>query len=132
MLYGWPRGRRQNGARKRGTTRVLKLLKRFRDGDGGQGLVEYSLITALVSIGLVLVLVVFRNSVGTTMANTTTSLQAVPGTAYAPGVGVGGGVGGGQGNGQGGGQGNGRGGGTGGGRGSGRGGGTGGGQGSGS
>ena len=40
------------------------VLGGFIADESGQGLVEYSLIVALVAVGLIVILVVFRNSVG--------------------------------------------------------------------
>ncbi len=40
------------------------LMKRFWNDESGQGLVEYALIIALVSIGLIAVLLLFRNQIG--------------------------------------------------------------------
>lgn len=43
---------------------MLDLFKRFWTDESGQALTEYALIIALVSIGLILVLVAFRNELG--------------------------------------------------------------------
>ena len=43
---------------------MLDLFKQFWNDESGQTLTEYALILALVSIGLMLVLVAFRNEVG--------------------------------------------------------------------
>ena len=40
------------------------LLDRFVEDESGQGLIEYSLIVALVATVLIAILVLFRNSVG--------------------------------------------------------------------
>ena len=40
------------------------VLGGFIADESGQGLVEYALIVALVAVGLIAILVVFRNSVG--------------------------------------------------------------------
>ena len=40
------------------------LLSRFLRDEGGQGLVEYSVIVALVAIGLIAVLVLLRDATG--------------------------------------------------------------------
>ena len=40
------------------------LLDRFVEDESGQGLIEYSLIVALVATALIAILVLFRNSVG--------------------------------------------------------------------
>jgi Flp pilus assembly pilin Flp len=43
---------------------MMDFFKRFLNDEGGQGLVEYVLIIALVAIGLILVMIAFRNSIG--------------------------------------------------------------------
>lgn len=40
------------------------LMRRFWTDESGQGLTEYALIIALVSIGLIAVLLLFRNAIG--------------------------------------------------------------------
>ena len=40
------------------------LLKSFWTDESGQGLTEYALIIALVSIALIIVLILFRNEIG--------------------------------------------------------------------
>lgn len=52
------------------------LMKRFWNDESGQGLVEYALIIALVSIGLILVLIAFRNAIGGVFQNITTELNS--------------------------------------------------------
>lgn len=42
------------------------LLRRFAGDESGQGLVEYSLIVALVAIGLIAILVLMRTAIGNT------------------------------------------------------------------
>jgi Flp pilus assembly pilin Flp len=42
----------------------MELVKRFRTEESGQGLTEYASIVALVSIGLMLVLIAFRDELG--------------------------------------------------------------------
>ena len=42
----------------------MKLLKSFWTDESGQGLTEYAVIIALVSIALLLVLAAFRNELG--------------------------------------------------------------------
>ena len=60
------------------------LIQRFRSDESGQGLVEYVLIIALVAIGLVLVMTVFRNSIGNTVENVTATLNNAPSTPFSP------------------------------------------------
>ena len=43
----------------------------------GQGLTEYAMLIALVSLGLVLLLGRFRNAIGNTVKNSTAMMQAV-------------------------------------------------------
>lgn len=43
---------------------MKELLKSFWTDESGQGLTEYALIIALVSIGLILILIIFRNAIG--------------------------------------------------------------------
>lgn len=43
----------------------------------GQGLTEYAMLIALVSLGLVLLLGRFRNAIGNTVKNSTTAMNAV-------------------------------------------------------
>ena len=44
---------------------MTEVLKAMWNDEAGQGLVEYALIIALVSIGLILALTVLRNSIAT-------------------------------------------------------------------
>lgn len=60
------------------------LIERFRNDESGQGLVEYVLIIALVAIGLVLALTVFRNRIGQTFDNVNSVLQTAPSQQYQP------------------------------------------------
>jgi pilus assembly protein Flp/PilA len=60
------------------------LIERFRNDESGQGLVEYVLIIALVAIGLVLVITLFRNSIGGTFDNVTQTLNNAPSSPYSP------------------------------------------------
>ena len=48
--------------------------------EAGQGLVEYALIIALVSIGLILALTVLRNSIATIFGKIGNTLNANPST----------------------------------------------------
>jgi pilus assembly protein Flp/PilA len=61
------------------------LWTRFVDDESGQGLVEYVLIIALVAIGLVGIMLVFRNSIGNIFSTSATTLNGAPGNAYTPG-----------------------------------------------
>jgi pilus assembly protein Flp/PilA len=61
------------------------LWTRFVDDESGQGLVEYVLIIALVAIGLVAIMLIFRNSIGNIFSNSSDTLRSAPGTPYTPG-----------------------------------------------
>ena len=43
---------------------MLSLIERFWTEDSGQGLTEYALVLALVSVGLIAVLIIFRDAIG--------------------------------------------------------------------
>jgi pilus assembly protein Flp/PilA len=60
------------------------LLRRFWTDESGQGLTEYALILALVSIGLILILVIFRDSIGVVFDRVATALQGVDPQGYKP------------------------------------------------
>jgi pilus assembly protein Flp/PilA len=62
-----------------------QMLKRFARDESGQGLVEYILIIALVAVGLILALTVFRNQIGKTFDNVNTQLNNAPSSPYSPG-----------------------------------------------
>ena len=64
---------------------MKELLKSFWTDESGQGLTEYALIIALVSIGLIAVLLVFRNAIGSVFDRIKSTLDAAPaGTGYEP------------------------------------------------
>jgi pilus assembly protein Flp/PilA len=50
--------------------------------ESGQGLVEYALIIALVAIGLIAILTVLRNSIGTVFKSAATELNNAPGAPF--------------------------------------------------
>ncbi len=54
------------------------LMNRFFTDESGQGLVEYALIIALVAIGLIAILTILRNSIGTVFKTSATALNAAP------------------------------------------------------
>lgn len=63
-----------------------KTLSRLaRRNRSGQGLFEYVLIIALASVGLVLVLLVFRNQIGNGVDNAKASVQDASQSPYVPG-----------------------------------------------
>jgi pilus assembly protein Flp/PilA len=57
---------------------MLSLFERFWNEETGQGLTEYALIIALVSVGLVAIMILFRDSIGGVFASITGTLQAAP------------------------------------------------------
>jgi len=63
---------------------MLELFGRFWNEDGGQGLTEYALILALVSIGLIAVLVIFRDAIGGIFARIAQVLQGAPEEGFVP------------------------------------------------
>ncbi len=58
------------------------LLGRLWEDNSGQGLVEYALIIALVAIGLIAILTVLRNSVGTVFKTSATALNGAPAAEF--------------------------------------------------
>jgi pilus assembly protein Flp/PilA len=63
---------------------MRQLWNKFLADESGQGLVEYVLIIALVAIGLILVMVFFRNAIGNIFVNISESLDNAPGEALDP------------------------------------------------
>jgi pilus assembly protein Flp/PilA len=57
---------------------MLSMFERFWNEETGQGLTEYALIIALVSVGLVAIMILFRDSIGGVFASITGTLQAAP------------------------------------------------------
>lgn len=58
------------------------LLNSFMNDESGQGLVEYALIIALVAIGLIAILVLFRNSIGNVFNESKNRLNNAPSGSY--------------------------------------------------
>jgi pilus assembly protein Flp/PilA len=58
------------------------LLDRFVTDESGQGLIEYSLIVALVATALIAILVLFRNSVGNVFNTSRNELDAAQINSY--------------------------------------------------
>lgn len=61
---------------------MSELLREFWSEESGQGLVEYVLIIALVSIGLTLVMLLFRNSIGNVFKTVSNTLNTAPSTPF--------------------------------------------------
>ena len=59
---------------------MLGTLKAMWNDESGQGLVEYALIIALVSIGLILALTVLKNAIQTIFEKIGNTLNANPST----------------------------------------------------
>ena len=58
------------------------VLNGFIKDEEGQGLVEYALIIALVAIGLMAILVLFRNSIGNVFNESKNRLNNAPQGSY--------------------------------------------------
>jgi len=69
-----------------GGNTMLALFNRFWHEESGQGLTEYALILALVSIGLIAVLVVFRDAIGGIFDRIAQVLQGAPSEGFTPGA----------------------------------------------
>jgi len=52
----------------------MQLIKNLWNDESGQGLTEYAVIIALVAVGLLLVLVAFREAIAQVFRDTTTEL----------------------------------------------------------
>jgi len=61
---------------------MAALLEGFVADESGQGLVEYALIIALVAIGLIAILTLFRNAIGNVFNETKNKLNNAPGASY--------------------------------------------------
>lgn len=61
---------------------MTALLRGFTADESGQGLVEYALIIALVAIGLIAILTLFRNAIGNVFNQTRNTLNNSPGASY--------------------------------------------------
>jgi pilus assembly protein Flp/PilA len=66
---------------------MRELWNNFVADESGQGLVEYVLIIALVAIGLIAVMIVFRDSIGGIFDTISEDLDGAPADAYVPGGG---------------------------------------------
>jgi pilus assembly protein Flp/PilA len=70
---------------------MRQLWNNFVADESGQGLVEYVLIIALVAIGLIAVMIVFRDSIGGIFDAISDELEDAPVDGYEPGSGGAGG-----------------------------------------
>src|SRR5918995_266754 len=61
---------------------VRQLLQRLRTCEAGSGLVEYGLLIAVIALGLVGVLALFRNSVGGITNRTADKVSMQAGSGY--------------------------------------------------
>jgi Flp pilus assembly pilin Flp len=61
---------------------MTRLLENLWNDDAGQGLVEYVLIIALVAIGLIAIITVFRNAIGRIFKVISDTLNAAPTGSY--------------------------------------------------
>jgi pilus assembly protein Flp/PilA len=61
---------------------MFALLGRFWSEDSGQGLTEYALILALVSVGLIAIMVTFRNAIGGIFQRISQVLSAAPNEGF--------------------------------------------------
>lgn len=64
---------------------MTDLMKRFWNDESGQGLTEYALVLALISIGLIAVLIVFRDAIGQVFDRIVEVLNGAPEGSYTPG-----------------------------------------------
>jgi pilus assembly protein Flp/PilA len=64
---------------------MKEMLKSFWTDESGQGLTEYALIIALVSIGLIAILIIFRNAIGGVFNAIRLRLEQAPAGEYQPG-----------------------------------------------
>lgn len=58
------------------------LWNRFVQDESGQGLVEYVLIIALVAVGLIAIMLFFRNSIGNVFQTVSETLNNAPASAF--------------------------------------------------
>ena len=61
---------------------MSSAISRFWKDDSGQGLVEYVLIIALIAIGLIAIMIFFRNAIGTVFGRTGNVLNNSPGASF--------------------------------------------------
>ena len=61
---------------------MMEMLKSFWTDESGQGLTEYALIIALVAVGLILILVIFRDAIGDVFSKVRDELDSAAVTQY--------------------------------------------------
>ena len=61
---------------------MTKFFSTLWNDDGGQGLVEYVLLIALVAIGLIAIILLFRNSIGGIFKVIKSNLDSAPANSY--------------------------------------------------
>jgi pilus assembly protein Flp/PilA len=64
---------------------MKQRLTQFWTDESGQGLVEYVLIIALVAIGLIAIMLIFRNSIGDIFSTVSAELNNAPASQYGGG-----------------------------------------------
>ena len=69
---------------------MRQLIRRFRTCEAGAGAVEYALLIAVLAIGLVAVLTMFRNAVGDLTNRTAVSVETQTAGGYGRATGGGG------------------------------------------
>jgi pilus assembly protein Flp/PilA len=57
---------------------MRNLIEKFWRDEQGQGLVEYVLIIALVAIGLISIMLIFRNAIGNVFVRASDELNNAP------------------------------------------------------
>ncbi len=67
-----------------GEDTMKDLMQHFWNDESGQGLTEYALVLALVSIGLIAVLVLFRDAIGKVFSRLVDVLDTAPEGGYTP------------------------------------------------
>jgi pilus assembly protein Flp/PilA len=58
------------------------IVGKFLKDESGQGMVEYALIVALVAIGLIAILTIFRNAIGNIFNNSRNRLNNINNSSY--------------------------------------------------
>jgi Flp pilus assembly pilin Flp len=61
---------------------MTKFFSTLWNDDAGQGLVEYVLLIALVAIGLIAIILLFRNSIGGIFKVIKSNLDSAPARSY--------------------------------------------------